>query len=130
MSAVEQTTQAKKTKPKSGLFDTSRLDYKKFDLLVRELLRSRSHESGEQHPADDTSSPFLVIGWFSKGSSDPYERLITLKDDKSLFKQLRKKANFIRGWRECISLKSLYRFGLYKVHSLFPLLHPSDTFFA
>ncbi|ERF71211.1 hypothetical protein EPUS_07894 [Endocarpon pusillum Z07020] len=113
VSAVEQ-TQAKETKPQSGLSDALRLDRKEFDNLIRELLRSRSHESGKQQPADGTSSPFLIIGWFAKGSTDPNERLITLEDDENLFKQIRKRVKFIRGWREYISLKSLCRFGLYK----------------
>lgn len=129
VSAVEQ-TQGKETKLQSGLFDASRLDRKEFDNLIRELLSSRSHESGKQQPADGTSSPFLIIGWFAKGSTDPNERLITLEDDENLFKQIRKRVKFIRGWREYISLKSLCRFGLYKVHFLFPLFQLPDSFFA
>jgi hypothetical protein len=72
VAAVHQ-TQANETKSKIGPFDASRIDRKEFDALISKLLRSRSHESDEPHTEDNISSPFLVIGWFSKGSSDPHE---------------------------------------------------------
>jgi hypothetical protein len=122
--AVVDQTQAEKTKSKIGPFDASRIDRKEFDALIGTLLRSRSHESDEPHAEDDLSAAFLVVGWFSKGSSDPYERSITLKSDVSLFKQLRKEVDSIRGWREYISLKSLCGFSLYEVYFFFPLFHP------
>ncbi|KAI9687345.1 MAG: hypothetical protein M1822_002388 [Bathelium mastoideum] len=106
--------QSREAKQQDEYFDASKLDRRKFDVLVHELLRSRSYESGTQGPLEGSSSPFVVIGWFSKGSSNPYERLVTLKDNGDLFKQLRKKMNFIRGWREFVSLKSLRSFSLYE----------------
>jgi hypothetical protein len=97
-------------------FDRSKLDHAKFDALVQRLLKTRYHELDGQ--AQTIGPPlYVIIGWFSKGSSDPYEKLLTLKDDEALFKQLRKGVRSVRGWREYLSLKSLQRFGLYKVDS-------------
>ncbi|KAI9662376.1 MAG: hypothetical protein M1821_008543 [Bathelium mastoideum] len=88
LASTVESDRSKKAKPKSSFFDASKLDRRKFDILVHELLRSRSYESGTQYPPEGLSSPFVVIGWFSKGSSDPYERLVTLNENEDLFKQL------------------------------------------
>ncbi|CZT44711.1 uncharacterized protein RSE6_04920 [Rhynchosporium secalis] len=82
----------------------------KFDVLIRELLRSRSHESNDhsQHLENDSHSPYLVIGWFLRGCSDPYERLVTPKKDENLFKDLRKKCDIPRGAHVKLSLHETY----------------------
>jgi len=79
VSAAEE-TQAKEGKSESRLHSSSKFDRKKFDALIGELLRTRYNDSDKQHTADSLSSTFLVVGWFSKGSMDPYERLIKVKD--------------------------------------------------
>ena len=121
------------TKRENVKFDASRFDREKFNALVHELVGSEfreSCESSKEHTAGDTPSPFIIVGWFARGSSDPYERLIKLKDEQNLFKQLRKKISFIRGWREYVSLRSLRGFGLYEVRSLFTIFYHVAFFCA
>ena len=113
-------TPPKDTETKWRGFDTSRLDQEKFYALVHDLLRDRSRGPDGQLPDHDSSlSLFLIIGWFSGGSSDPYERQVEFKDDEHLFTRLRQEERRIRGWRVYLSLKSLSQFGLYKVCSCY-----------
>ena len=62
-------------------------------------------------------TPYLVIGWFSRSTSDPLELTLQFEDPARLFKSLRRGEKDIRGWRRMLSLKSLRGFGLYKVNS-------------
>jgi hypothetical protein len=111
---AEQHSSNENPKQKSRGFDYSKLDHAKFDALVHRLVNARYHElSGRAEPVNAPS--YMIIGWFSKGSSDPHEKFLTLKDEETLFSQLRKGARSVRGWREYLSLKTLCRFGLYKV---------------
>jgi hypothetical protein len=57
---------------------------------------------------------YLVVGWFSRGSTDPKEQILEF-EDTAMFKELRSTIRGIRGWHEYISLKSLSGFGLYTV---------------
>jgi hypothetical protein len=62
---------------------------------------------------------YIVVGWFSRGSTDPKEKILGLEEDVTIFKELQRTIRGIRGWHEYVSLKSLSGFGLYVVcHSL------------
>ncbi|KAF4630397.1 hypothetical protein G7Y89_g7744 [Cudoniella acicularis] len=60
------------------------------------------------------ATPYIVIGWFSRGSSDPKERILQFETPAELFKAMRKGEKSVRSWRRVLSLKGLRGFGLYK----------------
>jgi hypothetical protein len=62
-------------------------------------------------------SPYIVVGWFLRSSSDPKERILQFKESENIFKALKGGESDLRGWRRFVSLKSLQGFGLYKVSS-------------
>jgi hypothetical protein len=59
-------------------------------------------------------TPYLVIGWFPRSASDPFEKTLQFEDPARLFKALRNGEKYVRGWRRLLSLKALRGFGLYK----------------
>lgn len=61
--------------------------------------------------------PYIVVGWFPKGASDPKEKILEFDSPECLFHMLRYGESNVRGWRRFLSLKSLKGFGLYKVLS-------------
>jgi hypothetical protein len=62
-------------------------------------------------PPLETKTRYIVVGWFSGGSTDPKEKILQFDNEDAVFKELRR----CRGWHEYISLKSLSGFGLYMV---------------
>jgi hypothetical protein len=66
--------------------------------------------------------PYIVVGWFRRGASNPKEQILEFDLPECLFHTLRYGESNVRGWRRFLSLKSLKGFGLYKVLSHPPSL--------
>jgi len=97
----------------TGSFDPTKLDQDKFRRCVERMLSSSSPV--QDLAVDNTIPMYIIIGRFSRGSLNPKEKLLRLKNEAVLFEQMRQGARSLRGWRRFFSLKSLHSFGLYKV---------------
>ncbi|KAH6682968.1 hypothetical protein B0J14DRAFT_574752 [Halenospora varia] len=60
------------------------------------------------------NTPYIVVGWFRRCTSDPKERILQFEKPEDLFRVLRRGERDIRGWRRWVSLKGLRGYGLYK----------------